>query len=541
MVMQRLILLLSFMLMPMLATANWSDRTLSAELEAAKVNQGEIVNLKVLANFQTTTRGPDFSVLMDDFEILSRQASSQLRVINGQPTGTTLWEVALMPRRTGVITIPAFSVENVTSEALSVEVLETRAATADYRVTFMTAEVSTETPYVQQEVLYTLRLYYLGSLRRGSVDMPVFNDFLSERLVNQNQFETLVDDRLYRVIEWVYALYPQKSGELTITPKNFEGALLRQRQIEVFQSRSNGLTLQVKPIPASFPADATWLPARQVQLKQDWQITGAFNVGDTLSRRITLEAVGLQASQLPDPVFKEQEGFRVYADPIGQNQHSGQQGISSGKQQNFTAVFQQAGDIELSEITLPWWNTTTDSLEIARLNARTITVLPATHLEAPIAEWLPDTAVTSQSTAYYWPVLTGLFASLWLITLWLWYRRGQPLMAMNNTQAVTRDIDPNKLPSLAEFKTLSVLQQSDWLKKWWQLQGHPLAAMPHQAPTLYQVLQAIEALKYRAELPTEQALDQATEELYAAILDWHQAHPSASQQAANQLAALYPT
>ncbi len=540
MVKQRLILLLSFMLIPLLVNANWSDRTLTSELDAAKVNQGEIVNLRVLANFQTTTRGPDFSILMDDFEILSRQASSQLRVINGQPTGTTLWEVALMPRRTGVIDIPAFSVENVTSEALSVDVLETRAPAVDYRVTFMTAEVSTETPYVQQEVLYTLRLYYLGSLRRGSVDMPVFNDFLSERLVNQNQFETLFDDRLYRVIEWVYALYPQKSGELTISPKNFEGALLRQRQIEVFQSRSNALTLNVKPIPESFPAQATWLPARQVQLKQDWQITGAFNVGDTLNRRLTLEVVGLQANQLPDPQFKEQEGFRVYADPMGQNQHMGQQGISSSKQQNFTAVFQQAGDIELAEISLPWWNTNTDSLEIARLNARTVTVLPATHLDAPVAEWLPDTTITSQTTASYWPLLTGLFAGLWLITLWLWYRRGQPLIATNSRMLLTSDIHPNKIPNLAEFKTLSVVQQSDWLKKWWQLQGHTLAAMPHQAPLLYQALQTIEAQKYRAELPTEQALDQASEQLHDALLAWHQAHPDTSQQAANQLAALYP-
>lgn len=537
MVKQGLILLLSCLLIPMIAKANWSDRTLTTELEAAMVNQGEVVNLKVLANFQTTTRGPDFSVLMDDFEILSRQASSQLRVINGQPTGTTLWEVALMPRRTGVIDIPAFRVENVASEPLSIEVLETRAPAIDYRVTFMTAEVSTKTPYVQQEVLYTLRLYYLGSLRRGSVDMPAFNHFLSERLVNQNQFETLVDDRLYRVIEWVYALYPQKSGELTITPKNFEGALLRQRQVEVFQSQSNPLTLDVKPIPDSFPSDATWLPARQIQLKQDWQITGAFHVGDTLSRRISLEAVGLQASQLPDPVFKEQPGFRVYADPIGQNQHSGQQGMSSSKQQNFTAVFQEAGDIDFSEITLPWWNTETDSLEIARLNARSVTVLPSTSEEQPLPEWQANTTNTTATTNYYWPILSAIFATLWLATLLLWYRQRHK---HNPVKAATAELDVTFSADLTTLKSLNIAQQSEWLKKWWQLQGYSLASMPYQAPALYRALQDIEGQRYRATLQDEQALEQASETLYAAVNSWYQDHPKSGQKAAKELALLYP-
>jgi hypothetical protein len=520
----------------MIAKANWSDRTLTTELEAAMVNQGEVVNLKVLANFQTTTRGPDFSVLMDDFEILSRQASSQLRVINGQPTGTTLWEVALMPRRTGVINIPSFRVENVASEPLNIEVLETRAPAIDYRVTFMTAEVSTKTPYVQQEVLYTLRLYYLGSLRRGSVDMPVFNNFLSERLVNQNQFETLVDDRLYRVIEWVYALYPQKSGELTITPKNFEGALLRQRQIELFQSQSNSITLDVKPIPDSFPNDATWLPARQIQLKQDWQITGAFHVGDTLNRSISLEAVGLQASQLPDPVFEEQPGFRVYADPIGQNQHSSQQGMSSSKQQNFTAVFQEAGEIDLNEITLPWWNTETDSLEIAKLNARSVTVLASTKLEQRLPEPIVPTNNISTSN-YYWPILSGVFATFWLTTLLLWYRQQQK---QNSVKTPASELDVKFSADLSTLKSLNIAQQSEWLKRWWQLQGYSLASMPYQAPNLYRALQDIEGQRYRATLQDEQSIEKASENLYLAVNSWYQEHPKSGYKAVKELALLYP-
>ncbi|SFR56689.1 BatD family protein [Thiomicrospira sp. ALE5] len=538
-----LFFILSMLMIPVMTYANWSDRMLVTELEAAKVNKGDVVNISVLANFQTTTRGPDFSVLMDDFEILSRQASSQLRVINGTPTGTTLWEVALMPKRTGVIDIPSFSVEDIKSNALSVEVLDLPALAADYPITFMTAEISSNTPYIQEEVLYTLRLHYLGSLRRGSVDMPVFNDFLSERIVNQNQFETLVDDRLYRVIEWVYAIYPQKSGDLTIQPMNFEGALLRQRQIELFEASSNSVTLNVKPIPDSFPIDASWLPARQINLKQDWQITGAFKVGDTLSRRLTIEAIGLQASQLPNPKFEEQPGVRIYADPAGQNQHTSQRGISSSKQQVFTAVFQQPGEIELAEISIPWWNTVTDSLEYTRINARKVTVLPGDVTDTPLPEWVPEGLSDQSSTGSYWPFLSAMLLILWLGTLGLWYRQ-RLLLNQHPIQKTDLSNTPPKtsqMPSLEKFKALSVLEQGLWLKKWWQLQGLKIATMPHQAPKLYKALQRHEALKYGAQLPDDKQLNDTTEQLYYAILDWHESNQSSSKIATKALAELYPT
>jgi len=542
MVKQKLLIFLSILLLPLVVTADWSDRSLISQLDVSKISQGDVVNLSVLANFQTTTRGPDFSVLKDDFEILSRQASSQLRVINGQPTGTTLWEVALMPKRTGLIDIPSFSVENINSEPLSIEVIETVAQDNDYPITFMTAEVSTDTPYVQQEVRFTLRLYYLGSLRRGSVDMPAFNDFLSERLVNQNQFETLVDDRLYRVIEWVYALYPQKSGQLNIAAKRFEGALLRQRQIEVFQASSDPLVLDVKPIPATFPQDASWLPARQVQLKQEWEITGAFNIGDTLNRRFILEAVGVQASQLPELDFQSNANFRVYADPVGQNQHTSQQGVTSSKQQNFTAVFQQPGEHTFETIEIPWWNTQTDQLEMARLAARKVTVLPGKQQEDPLPTFIPETSNDTNTSQYYWPILTSLFGLAWLITLALWYRQS----GMKKPQQLSQDLKQSSLalsalPNMNQFKQLDLKSQCLWLKKWWQYQGYPFATMPHKAPELYAALQAIEALEYSQEDPNrQQPPAQLTKGLYLQLQHWFEQHPKQGENAAKQLALLYP-
>lgn len=72
------------------------------------------------------------------------------------------------------------------------------------------------------------------------------------------------------------------------------------------------LNLQIKPAPASFTGKE-WLPANQVMLSDHYDKEPLnLQQGDTLTRVVTLEVVGMPAQLLPQLDFKGKDDFSVY-------------------------------------------------------------------------------------------------------------------------------------------------------------------------------------------------------------------------------------
>lgn len=524
---QALLLSLGLFLLPGLVVA---QQILVAHVDRDQIEQGDIIQLSVMANFQTTSRGPDFALLHNDFNVLGTQASNQLRIINGQYSATTLWDVQLMAKRTGELTIPAFRVENAESQPIRIEVSPTSQRSEEFRISFLEAEVDNPNPYVQSQVIYTLRYYHLGSLIQGNINPPQFNQMISERLQNQRTFERRVQGRVYRVYEWVYAIYPQASGELVIPPQTFDGRLLYERAIRLDNQASEPIKLQVKAIPANFPANATWLPAKRLILKDEWTSENQLQVGDTLGRRISIEATSLRASQLPNPDWPQGEGFRLYSDPVSQRDHYEHGGISSIKSQDYMAVLQQPGQVKFEPIEIPWWNTQTDQLEIARLEGRSIQVAAGANNETTS---LPLESLTAPETivapSRFWPFVSALFALLWLLTLWLYWQQRQQRLAQQNTasplvNSMNSDHDQglNRLEShnLTGLCQLPLDQLEPAVKSWLKQHGiegvHRLKA---DHPGLYSQLIELEKIRYSQNTDSRLELDrQALEQNLAALI-----------------------
>jgi hypothetical protein len=435
--------------------AAWAE--VRATLNRSTIQEGDTVTLVIESRGKDTGGQPDLSVLEHDFEILGTSTSQQIQFINGKRSGKHQWEIELAPRHGGVIEVPAVAVGSERTSPLTLTVTDQPspgAAAAAGEPVFLKVlvEPATADSYVQQQFNYTLQLYFREPLVNGSFDGPSIDKALVERLGEDVSFTTRVNGIEYQVIERRYAVFPEESGELVIPAVVFDGYQRTgssrrmgvpgiNSMLDDFMSgmpfggsgkrirvRSEPQTIQVKPRPQDYSGNA-WLPAAELSLHDSWADTPPeFRVGEPVTRTLTLEARGLEGSQLPALDFPDVTGMRLYPEqPLHENRTDGKWVYGSSKQ-SLAYVPAVSGKQTIPEIRVDWWDTGTQQQRTVVLPAWEVNVLPGAAAAAalqpppavvptPAAESTPaDTAVAAMPPGsgwrdllqQYWPWLAGV-------------------------------------------------------------------------------------------------------------------------------------
>ncbi|MBT8443294.1 MAG: BatD family protein, partial [Gammaproteobacteria bacterium] len=346
----------------------------SARTDRSTVRVSESVQI-VFETDQDVSSRPEFSALETDFDVLGTSQSTSVNIINGRMQRSARWLVDLMPKREGVFTIPAIQIGNERSNPLTLTVKPATAAAGEpVGEIFLEVEVDTQTPYVQQQAVLTIRLYRSVQMGNASLTEPnvTGGDVIVERLGDDVGYETQRGAVRYAVVERRYALFAQNSGAAVIEPLRFEGRVPtgRQSAFDPFSQgrpvrvRSEPIELDVRPIPAEFTG-TTWLPAEQVFLIESWPDDAKYRVGEPVTRTLTLRANGLTSSQLPEIAAGVPDGLRQYPDqPVLENSVA-DAGLVGVRQEKVALIPSRAGDLVLPALTIPWWNTRTDNMEYA--------------------------------------------------------------------------------------------------------------------------------------------------------------------------------
>lgn len=411
-------------------------------VDRADIELNESFTLEVISD-EIIDLQPDISVLEADFYIGQGSQLSNTTIVNGQIQRSKTWTYVLMPRRAGEITIPAISVGSEQSEPLTITVSEPTYAPPGEAEVFVTSEVDFDETYVQAQVLLSVKIYRSVATRQPALRDPTVSgvEVLSELAGDDRSYEAIIDGTPYNVVERVYALYPQESGTIEITPARFEARVLRNGRItgrKVFESEPLSVTvLPIPDLPAEFP-DATWLPAKDLQLSEDWSRDVAeMKAGEPLTRRVTVSALGQLETQIPALDPPETPGINVYPDKPELTRTVEAGGIRGVRSDQYAMIGVTAGPVVLPALEVPWWNTRTGEWEVARLPERTITVLPLAEAPPPIADPAPepdaaqDTAESAAAApampATFWRRVSELLAALWLVTLLAWWWTSRPV------------------------------------------------------------------------------------------------------------------
>lgn len=449
--------------------ANATD--IQVKIDRASIQLNETFTLVFEAN-DDVDADPDFSPLKQDFQVLRQSTGSNISLINGKYTKSLRWNVSLMALKEGTITIPSISFGKDKSPASQITINPVKKSNGQAGEKLISElEISTDSAYPQSQIIITQRMlssrningYEFSALTMSGVDT------VQEPLGELKQYQTKRGDTPYLVLEQNYAVYPQSDGQLQIEPSVASARVSIDNSSQFNAYRGNSKTVRrasdkkiilVQPVPSSFKGKH-WLPANEVQLVEEFPETSSFNVGEPITRTLSLLADGQSASQLPEFLTNDIENLKQYPDKPLLNDNKSDDGITGIQQIKVAIIPSKEGSYSLPAMTIPWWNIKTNKLESANIPARTFkvgkslstvtadiikptpdqtTIAPVTEPVTPAASQLQE---TQPSGSLAWKMLSLLLATGWAITLFiLWNTKRQLFPSIKNT--------PQESPSLKQ-------------------------------------------------------------------------------------------
>ena len=375
------------------ALAVFASQAFAQQIELSvdrnELARGETLTLTIRVYDQRQGMQLDLTPLTQDFDVLGTRTSSQIRSINGVTESWTDYVITLFPEKEGELSIPALSILNQTTDPISINVVNAGPrSNQGGDDLYLEIEVNKDSVYVQEQLLFTVRLFYtINGIRN-----PVFTELEMEDTVTQligspNQYERLIDGERFGVYEKRYVIFPQRSGPLQIPDILFRGEVTDGSSNFVFRNMNTrrvtafieGITIEVKERPASLPRGEGWLPVTGLALEETWSgDLGALKVGDSVVRTLTLRAEGLDGAVLPPFSPENVKGLNLYPDPADISRTFVDGSIVGTRIETTTYVALEAGVIEVPALDIAWWDVNSDS-------ART-TSLPATRFEVATVE-----------------------------------------------------------------------------------------------------------------------------------------------------------
>jgi hypothetical protein len=242
--------------------------------------------------------------------------------------------------------------------------------------------------------------------------------------------------------------------------------------VRTVRVRSDAIDLKVRPQPAAFTG-SHWLPAADLKLEETWtQNPPHIKAGEPITRTLSLRAEGATVSVLPELSGDSglDASIKHYPDqPSLNEQKQPLTGITGLRQEKTALIPSKPGEYKLPAVEIPWWNTKTDRLEIARIPERVLKVapsaepMPQTAPPGPTPQTSAEPAPSPQTvpapvkplawaTDNLWFWLTWLFATAWFATglAWWWSRR----------TAKTVELAPTAESRLDGRKARKALQQA---------------------------------------------------------------------------------
>ena len=414
---------------------------LRAALSSNVIEELDSVQLVVRDLGTRQSETPDLSALEPDFHVLGVNTSSQYRFVNGRAQSWVDYQITLQPKRTGELLIPPIRIGQQQTDTLrlSVRQLSAQMRQKVASLVFYELELSSESIYVQSQLLLTRRLVYADGVQLfgGQLEKP---ELPGAQVIELGEGRSSVVQRngqSYGSFEQRYAIFPAQSGLLTIPSDSvtasvrvLDGISTSRKTVRVSTEQKR---ITVKPIPPEYPVDKPWLPAIALTATQRFEpsLIKDFGVGDTLQRTVDIRVIGNSGASLPPiKLALPDTQFKSYPQPTQISDNAVGDNLVGSRVETLDIVPIVPGALGLPGTDITWWNTDTESLMTTSLDDRALIVVgdaiatiqpstPATQSTEPVeAAQLGGTIRTDTHSLTLWRGLIALFVLAVIAALW---------------------------------------------------------------------------------------------------------------------------
>jgi len=333
---------------------------------------------------------------LDDFLVRPAGLSTRVAIVNGQYSAGTDFSYLVQPKKAGSFRIgPAQLVVGDTTYRSNVATLTVSQPVAlpdgDRGPVFLVASLAPGKVYVEQQALYTLKLYRSGNIADVTVNVPEMDGVALSKLGEPREYQGLHQGRPYQIIEVRYLVTPRKAGNYTLTPTRMDLTVFTQQNRTrrgifddpFFGQRPSGrpmaltseaLTFQVLPLPQEGrPADygglvGSFTLESTVEPKK-------LEAGESATLTATVRGRG-NVKRMPELKVPPLDGLKVYADRPVLKDETTAEGISGAKTMKWAIVPEKEGRYRIPALAMSYFDTTAGEYRTLKTTEATLTVAP---------------------------------------------------------------------------------------------------------------------------------------------------------------------
>ena len=424
-------LVVALLFMPIAACLAAADDDLSIEvtIDRDTVGLDEYANLQVvISGEEQNLPNPDMPTIAA-IEMYSQGRSSSISIVNGQVNSSVSYRYLLMPKKAGTFVIDNIALvyknKRFKGNPVNLTVLNTGTATSpkteeqavdqesgkgkDY---FLEAVIDNKNPYVNEQVTLTLK-FYIAIQYYGSPELsePTTTGFWSELLGNRAPYRQVINNRKYKVIERIYALFPTQTGDLTVGRATIRITVAGDNQqrdpfgmfSDFFNTgkevavSSNPIRINVKKLPdEGKPKDFTGSIGKfNIEASVDKK---EVEVNQPVSLTIQISGTG-NIKSAAEPSMPDLEDFRIYRASSNESITKVQEKIGGTKIYEEVFIPKHPGNLEIPSLAYNYFDPETNKYKALSTKPISLRVIkPEGFVESPDLPYAnPDLIVGSNA------------------------------------------------------------------------------------------------------------------------------------------------
>ncbi|MFN1835795.1 BatD family protein [Balneola sp. MJW-20] len=376
------------------------DFSVSAELSPDKIFVGEQVQLQLTISGKLSSIDQPELPPIDGLEWLRNYTSrsSSYRIINGRPATETGFSYVLIAREAGNFSIPPITVlidgENYSTEAISFQVIDRDDLPQDSEERnpdiYVRLEPSIEEPVVGQQVIADIALYFRDGIQVSSYQAAPgwkAEGFWKEELDNPQRVSTTSEIingvRYQRAKLLQYAIFPTKSGELTLSPFAITVSVRKTRgqSMDIFSFGPNSERIELETNPVT-------INVRALPEEGDFQFIGGVGefsisreivpeealVGESIEIITTIKGTG-NVPLVDKPDYDFPENLEQYNPQETSDVRRSDRQISGSRTFTDVLIARNAGAFEIPEEKVAWFDPENRRYVVRTLPAVSLNIL----------------------------------------------------------------------------------------------------------------------------------------------------------------------